>query len=167
MQLICVALAIATLLVLAFLYGWRQVVELRRLGERPELPAAERRQQRRQAYRRLVNCALLAVLAVMLAGAQLFLEQRADDLIDQREAQSQQDGAEPPLTQEQRDFASLYAGYWIACLVVLLAIVALAGIDLWETRRLGLREHRKLLDDQRGMLQRQIARYRQQRDERN
>jgi ABC-type Fe3+ transport system permease subunit len=166
-QLICVALAIPVLLGLSFVFGWQQYTALRRLRDSPALPVAERRQQRRQAYRRLVTCGLLALLALLLAGAQLFLEERADNLIDEQRAQSQDQGAEAPFTPEQRNFARFYGVYWIVCLVVLLAVVGLAGIDLWETRRRGLRERRKLLDDQRGMLRRQITRLRQERDERN
>jgi hypothetical protein len=166
-QLICVALAIPVLLGLAFFYGWRELAELRRLRAGPPLPAAESRQQRGQAYRRLLTCGLLAVLALLLAGAQLFLEERADNLIDEQQAQSHQDGTEPTFTPEQRDFARIYGVYWIVCLVILMAVVGLAGIDLWQTRRRGLRERRKLLDDQRVMLRRQITRLRQERDERN
>jgi hypothetical protein len=59
----------------------------------------------------------------------------------------------------------LYGVYWIVLLVVLMAVVVLAGIDLWETRRRGLRERRKLLDDQRVMLRRQMTRWRRERDE--
>jgi hypothetical protein len=166
-QLICVALAILVLLGLSFFYGWREVVELRRLRAGSPLPVAESRQQRGQAYRRLLTCGLLALLALLLAGAQLFLEERADKLIDEQQAQSHPDGAESTLTPEQRDFARFYSVYWIVCLVILMAVVGLAGIDLWQTRRRGLRERRKLLDDQRVMLRRQITRLRQERDERN
>jgi hypothetical protein len=155
------------LLGVAFVFGWQQYVALRGLRNRPELPLAERRQQRGQAYRRLLTCGLLALLALLLAGAQLFLEERVDNLIDEQRAQAQEQGGEQPFTPEQRNFARFYGVYWIGCLVVLMAVVGLAGIDLWETRRRGLRERRKLLDDQRVMLRRQITRLRQERDERN
>jgi hypothetical protein len=145
-QLICVALAIPVLLGLAFFYTWRQ---------------------RGQAHRRLITCGLLALLALLLAGAQLFLEERADKLIDDQKAQAQADGTEPDLTPEQRDFARIYGVYWIVCLVILMAVVGLAGLDLWQTRRRGLREQRKLLADQRGMLRREITRLRRERGERN
>jgi flagellar biosynthesis/type III secretory pathway M-ring protein FliF/YscJ len=162
-QLICVAVAIVVLLCLSFVFGWRQLVVLRRLREGPELPAEESRQQRRQARRRLVGCVLLALLAFLLAGAQLFLEERVDIWIAQH-AGPAPDGEPVEPTPEQRNFFRLYGVYWIILLVVLLAVVALAGIDLWETRRRGLRERRKLLDDQRVMLQRQMTRWRRERD---
>jgi hypothetical protein len=162
-QLICVALAIPVLLGVSFIYGFRQVAALRLLREGPELPAEEGRHHRRQAYRRLVSCGLLALLALLLAGAQLFLEERADNLIDEQAARPQEEGPRD-LTPEQRNFARFYGAYWIGCLVVLMAVVALAGVDLWETRRRGLRARRKLLDDTRGMLQRQLTRYRRERD---
>ncbi len=157
-QLICVAVAIPVLLGLAFFFGLRQTAVLRRLREGPELPAEESRHQRRQGYRRLVSCMLLALLAFLLAGAQLFLEERADFWVA---APAVERPAEP--TPEQRDFVRIYGAYWLLCLVVLLAVVGLAGVDLWETRRRGLRERRKLLDDQRIMLERQMTRYRRER----
>jgi hypothetical protein len=161
-QLICVGLAIPLLLGLAFYFGWRQVVALGEVREQTSLPAEENRYQRRQAHRRLVGCGLMALLALLLAGAQLFLEDKAQALAEQRDALPD-DGSAPPLTEPERDFARMYACYWIVCLLVLMAIVALAGVDLWETRRRGLREQRKLLDDQRLMLERQVERYRQKR----
>jgi hypothetical protein len=167
LQLICVALAIPVLLGVSFFFAWRQFVELRRLRDGPPLPAAEMRQQRGQVYRRLVTCGLLALLALLLAGAQLFLEERADKLIDEQKAQAQADGTEPDLTPEQQNFARIYGVYWMVCLVILMAVVVLAGLDLWQTRRRGLRERRKLLDDQRGMLRREITRLRREREERN
>jgi hypothetical protein len=167
LQLIFVALAIPVLLGVSFFFAWRQFVELRRLRDGPPLPAAEMRQQRGQIYRRLVTCGLLTLLAFLLAGAQLFLEEGADKLIAEQKAQAQAQGTEPDLTPEQQHFARIYAVYWMVCLVILMAVVGLAGLDLWQTRRRGLRERRKLLDDQRGMLRREITRLRQERDERN
>ena len=64
-QIIFGAALIAALLFLALYYGWRQVVALRRLRLRPELPDEERRYQRRQAVGRLVNSVLLLVLAAL------------------------------------------------------------------------------------------------------
>ncbi len=162
-QLICVAVAIVVLLGLSFGFGWRQLAVLRRLREGPELPADDARQLRRQAQRRLVSCGLLALLALLLAGAQLFLEERADVWIAQQKDQAPEGEPVEP-TPEQRDFFRVYGVYWIVLLVVLLAVVVLAGIDLWETRGRGLRERRKLLDDQRVMLQRQVTRLRRERD---
>jgi hypothetical protein len=161
-QLICVAAAIPVLLGLAFFFGGRQFAVLRHLRERPEMPAEEQRRLRRQAYRRLVSCGLLILLALLLAGAQLFLEERADLFIDAQDARPA-DASAPEPTPEQRDFLRLYGAYWIVCLMVLLAIVALAGVDLWQTRRQGLRERRQLLDDHRVLLEQQITRYRQER----
>jgi hypothetical protein len=161
-QLICVALAIPVLLGLAFAFGYRQFGVLRRLREGSEQPAKEQRELRHQAYRRLVSCGLLALLAWLLAGAQLFLEERADQFIDAQNARPPEANAPEP-TPEQRDFLRLYGAYWIVCLVVLMTIVALAGVDLWATRQHGLRERRKLLDDHRILLRRQLLRYRRER----
>jgi flagellar biosynthesis/type III secretory pathway M-ring protein FliF/YscJ len=162
-QVICFALAIVVLLGLSFGFGWRQLVALRRLREVPELPADESRRQRRQAHRRLVGCGLMALLALLLAGAQLFLEEPTDLWIAEHDARAAEGQPVEP-TPQQRAFFRLYGVYWIVLLLVLLALVAVAGVDLLETRRQGLRERRKLLDDRRVMLQRQMTRWRREHD---
>ena len=42
------------------------------------------------------------------------------------------------LTEEQKDFYRLMATYWGAALVLLFAIIALAGIDAWAISRYGM-----------------------------
>jgi len=165
-QLVCFAIAISVLLSLSFFFGWRQLLALRSLGEQPNLPVEESRYQRRQAYRRLIGCGLMVLLALLLAGWQIFLEDKAQALAVERD-NVVPDSEPPPMTEEQRDLARLCVYYWIVILLVLLTIVALAGVDMWTTRRRGLREHRKILDDQRIMLERQVARYREGRNGHN
>jgi len=162
-QLICVGLAISVLLGLAFYFGWRQVLALGELREQTSLPAEESLHQRGQAHRRLAGCGLMVLLALLLAGWQIFLEDKAEALRVQRAALPD-DGTAPPLTDSERDFVRFCVSFWIVFLMILLVVVALAGVDLWTTRRRGLREHRKLLDDQRLMLERQVERYRQERN---
>src|SRR5437879_825710 len=60
---------VAVLVALASYYAWRQLAVLRRV---PAIDSEESRFQRGLARRRLVNSGLMAILAVLLAGALLF-----------------------------------------------------------------------------------------------
>jgi cytochrome c-type biogenesis protein CcmH/NrfG len=160
------AVLVAALLFLSIFYTWRQVLALRRLRLTPDLPADEMSYQRRQAWRRLVTCALMFVLAVLLTGALVYLEEPAQRLADARDA-AQKAGEPDELSPEDRGFARFYGAFWMIFLLVLMVVVLLAALDLWSTRRYGLREHRKLLADRRAMLERQVAQLRQERNGNN
>jgi hypothetical protein len=156
------SLLIAVLLALAPFYAWRQLRALRQLRRAPDLPAAEADHLRRQVRRRLAGCALMLVLAGLLGGALVYLEEPAQRRADESDARG--DAPPPPLTPEDRHFLRLYGWYWIATLLVLLALVLLAAFDLWATRRYAWREHRKIQDDRRAMIERQVQRLRQSRN---
>jgi hypothetical protein len=145
---------------LSLYIGWRQLATLRRL-RLEALPDEERRYERRKAIRRLVSCVLTMTMAVLLAGL-LFYGVSAQELADQRAGFEKADA--PEFTAEQKLFLRVWGGSWIALLIVLLVVLTLAGIDLWATRRYGLRQYRKLADDRRAMIQRQVNRMRQQRN---
>jgi hypothetical protein len=154
---------IGALVVLSLFYIWRQVQALRRLRSLPDLPPEERLFLRRQAWRRLVNSVLMLVLAALLTTALVYLEEPAQRLAEARDA-AQQAGNPGELTGKDRDFAHLYGAFWLVFLLVLMVVVLLAALDLWSTRRYGLREHRKLLADRREMIERQVARLREERN---
>ena len=63
-----------------------------------------------------------------------------------------------------REFGRIFAGYVIAILLLLGGIVTLAGIDFMATRRYALAQLRKIQTDRRAMLERQITRWREERD---
>lgn len=162
-QIISGGLLAAILAGLAVFYSWRQGRLLRRLRDHPDLPEEETRYLRGQAWRRLVSCVLLLVLAGQMVGALVFLEIPAQRLADERAALPA--GQErPPLTQEQRSFVNLYGAYWIVFLLILLAVVVVAALDFFATRRHGRRLHQKLQADRRAMIERQAARLRQERN---
>jgi hypothetical protein len=148
------------ILALAVFIGWRQVVLLRKLRGQ-SLPEDEMRWESRKAWRRLVSAGLLLVIAALLGSLVGFYEPEAQRLADERAAVGS-DG--PPMTEEQKTFVRLWGGLVIALLLVLLALVALAGVDLWATRLYGLRQFRKLQADRRAMIERQAMRLRQDRN---
>lgn len=144
---------------------WWQLRNLRRLTQQ-QFPDDETRYVRRQGRRRLTIGGLLLVLGVLLVGALVFLEEPALKLGLEREA-LREAGKDDPLTPDQRRFAEVYRWYWMTFLVVLLGVIVLAGVDLWSVRRYGMKQRRRLNEDRRAMIQRQLHRLRQERDERN
>jgi hypothetical protein len=157
--------AIAAVLLLIAAYFLRRAVGvLRRTTPAFEMLPDERRYLRRQAWCRIVNSSLMVFVAMLLIGAYAAgLPQRADEIGKQRDAAAV-DGKKPPLTEEQRDFGRVFGGYWIGVLLVVGLMLFLAGLDLLVTRRYGLTQLRRIQSDRRAMLQRQLARWREERE---
>ena len=155
-QIVFGAALVVILLGLAIVYARKQLRVLKQTAGSAAAQSSEGVYLRRQAWRRLVSCALMAVLAVLLAGAMLYLEGPAQQLADQGP-----DVAEEPA---HRLFVNLYSYYWIGFLLLLLALVVLAGVDFWAVRRFGLRELKRLHEERRAMIARQSALLRQRRE---
>jgi len=68
------------------------------------------------------------------------------------------------LDAEQKQFRRWYVGYWISALLLLLAVVCLAGFDLWAIRRYGNRHMQQIRDDRKAMFQEELSRLRSQRN---
>jgi hypothetical protein len=157
---------VATLLLVAGYYARVQIRTLRRTTPAFEMLPDERRFLRRQAWRRLVNSGLMLLLAGLLVGAYASgMEQRGAELGERRQKIREAEGAAGKMSDEDRRFTRIYGGYWITCLLLLGAIIAMAGIDLMATRRYALTKLRQIQTDRRAMLQRQLERYRQERGE--
>jgi uncharacterized membrane protein YjgN (DUF898 family) len=148
-------LLVAVLMVLAGFYALRQAAMLRRLRGPHGLSEEEARWRRGQAWRRLFGSALMAALAALLAWAVLVVGERAQSLADQGPVGD---------TPEAHHFVRLYTAVWIVFLILLLVLVILAAVDIWFTRRFSLRQHRKILAERRAMLEREVARLRQERN---
>lgn len=162
-QIIFGVVLVLVLLFVAVLYIVRQVLALRRLRAAEEMSLEERAYLHGRAWRRLVTSLLLFVLGVMLAGALIYLESPAQKLYEEQAAKEQQ-GDTTPLDPEKREFAKFYGWFWIFFLLVLMIVIFLAAVDYWATRRYGLRQHRKIIDDRRAMIEREVSRLRQQRN---
>jgi len=158
-QVLFGTLLVVLLLGLAGYYAWRQVQSLRGLGAPEESPPEEARYLRRRAWRRLFGCGLMVVLAAMLGGMMLFLEEGAKELADFGAA-ARERGEEPQFTDDQRRFRVLYAAWNISLLLTLLAILATAAVDLLATRRFSLGQLHRIQADRRAMIERQVARMR-------
>lgn len=152
---------VAVLLGLAGAFGWRQVRRLRELRTQT-LPEDEMRWERRKAWRRLISAGLLGLMAVLMVGQLVWWEPASQRLIEEREKLAE--GDRPDYTPEEKLLVRVWAGTWVALLLLLLGVVVLAGADLWATRRYALRQFRKLQDDRRAMIARQTTRLRQERN---
>jgi hypothetical protein len=159
-QIVFGALLVAALLFLSVFYAWRQLRLLAQLRRQPDLPSEEGRHNRNQAVRRLVSSGLLLVLAGLLTFILIYLEPRAQRYVNQIDATPAGETHQP--TSYDRGLARIYGGHLIAFLLVLMAVVLLAGYDLWATRRYGLRQYRKIQDDRRLMIKRQLNRLREE-----
>jgi hypothetical protein len=150
----------------ATVYFVRQLGALRRLRGSPDLPEDESTYQRQQARRRLAGSLLMFLLCGLLAGYLIFLEGPAQQLAEQRAA-ARARGDEVPLTPAEDLFARFFAGFWVFFLLVLLAVVVLAALDLWATRRYAVRERQKIRDERRAVVAEELARLRRERDSYN
>jgi fatty acid desaturase len=129
-------LLVVFLLGLAGLYVWRALPALRGQGA-PGSP--DRRYYRNQARRRLASAVLMVLCAGLIVGW-FFLE---DDL---------------------KESAQLSVLYWVAVLLLVLAILLLAAFDFRAIAHYGLRNHRQLEAARRAMLENQAARLRSRRN---
>lgn len=162
-QIIFGIVLVFVLLFVSVLYIVRQIVALRRLRAAEEMALEERAYLHGRARRRLVTSLMLLVLGVMLAGALIYLEAPAQQLAEKQEVLRQQ-GEDTQLNEEQRLFARSYLLFWIAFLLILMTVIFLAAVDYWATRRFGIRQRRKLIDDRRAMIEREVSRLRQERN---
>jgi hypothetical protein len=130
------------LLALAAIFTWRQKRSLQALRELPALSPEDHRYHRNQARRRIAYAVLMLGCVALIVGW-FFLE----DLLNQS--------------------VELFTLYWIAVLLLVLAMIFLAAFDFWAIARFGIRQHRQIQADRRAMLENHAARYRSQRNGHN
>lgn len=140
-------------LVLLAAAAWTVVRQRTLLAEARSSAGGEAVHLRRRAWRRLACGLLMAVLGVMLAAALLFLEAPAEALKPL--------AAEDP---ETRGFVRLYGWFWVIFLVLLMALVLLAGVDRWAVWHHGRRQMKQLQQERRDMIARETAQLRRHRN---
>lgn len=166
LELFVVCLMVVLLLTLAGYFGWRQIQTLRGVRQASELSSEDRSYYRHQAWRRLVGCALMVVLAALLAGWYLL------GFDTQTAALNLRGNTTDPAANFQRGvavqrFVNLASSYMIFTLLVLLALVCVGAIDVLAIRRFGIRHYRKIQSDRRAMIEQQVAIMRSQRNGHN
>jgi NADH:ubiquinone oxidoreductase subunit 3 (subunit A) len=162
-QIVFGVVLVLVLLFTSIFYTVRQILALRRMRNAEEMPLEDHAYLRTRALRRLVMSFLLFVLGILLAGGLIFLEPPAQRLADSLESLRAQ-GQIPPMDAEQREVARAFLIFWIIFLLILMAVVLLAAWDYWSTRRYALTQYRKIRNDRRAMIEREIARARHQRN---
>jgi hypothetical protein len=162
-ELIYGGILVAVLLGLAGYYGFRQVRLLRGLRQPDERSLEEREFTRRQAWRRLVSSALMVLLAGLLAGSAAFTPTVPH--LTTSDAAATATGDEPrPDSDEQRYAKIAYNSYWIVFLLVLLAILVMAGLDVVAIQRYGRKQLLQIQTDRRAMIEKEVARLRRDRN---
>jgi hypothetical protein len=162
-ELIYGGILVVVLLALAGYYGFRQVQMLRGLRLPDERSPEEREFSRKQARRRLISSALMVVFAGLLAGSVAFTPS-VRRIVAANEV-TVENGEEPqPDLDDQRVTKIIYGSYWIVALLVLLAIVTLAGLDLMAIRRYGHSQLLQIQTDRRAMIEKEVARLRRDRN---
>ena len=154
-ELVFGALLVGVLAVLAGFFAWRQVLMLRRLRGSHGLSHDEARWRRGQAWRRLAGSGLMLVLAALLAWAVLVMGPQAQHLANVGPAGD---------TPESHQFLRLYIAVWVAALLLLVVLIFLVAADIWSTRLYSFRQQRKILNDKRAMLEREVLRLREERN---
>jgi hypothetical protein len=150
----CLSALLAAIAVVSLRY---QVRTWRRLRTE-SLASDDRRYLRGVCQRRTINGVLLLVLAGMLAGAYLSGGQQELNRIAGLPLQ------DPPgeRTPEDDQFVRSWAMYWIVVLVVLFAVIVLAVADYTATSLYARQQLRRIRNEQRTLLERDLAVYRQQ-----
>jgi hypothetical protein len=160
-QLVYGILIVAVLVGLALYYAWRQWQTLGKLRS-ADVPPDEYLFLRNQAYRRLAGCALMLLLAGLFVGL-LFLEKPAAELVGFGEEARARD-EHPEMDAAQKSFFRFYGGYTIVVLLVLMAIIGLAGYEIFAIRRFSLHHLKKIQAERRAMIESETARIRSERN---
>jgi len=162
-EFILATVIVTVLIGLAVFFGWQQWQAMRRLRQAENLHPEDRRYQRMHAGRVFVCCVLMVMVAGMVGGWYVLgLEGSARELGQQ--AAVQPEDSDHPLDANQQRSLTFFTFYWILAILLLLAMVYVAFMDLWAVRRFGLRQIRQLQADRRAMLERQIALMRTERN---
>jgi hypothetical protein len=164
LEMIFAGLIVVVLISVALYYGPRQWQTLGKLRTESNLDAADRRYIRRQAWRRLINSALMLLLAALLVGSYIVGQERQAAEMGARAANRPDNAASAGPSAEQERFLNRYSTTWILIGLLLLAILCLAFADLWAIRSFGIRHYRKIQADRREVIQREVARLRSQRN---
>jgi hypothetical protein len=153
-------LLVGGLVALSLYFGQQQLASLRRLRAQAGPLDEEGQYERRKARRRLVSCALTLLLGVQIAVLLVSWDSTAGRVV--RERKEVDPAVEP--TDEQRVLVRFWLGTAISLLVVMLAVLVLAALDVWATRRFAIGQYRKINEDRRALIQAEVNRLRSQRN---
>ena len=150
--------------------AYRQGRARRRLREERFLPSDDRAYLRRQVIRRHVLSVVFVAIGAMIGWYYLSgMDARMDEIADRKHKREADDNPGPPVDpapvdQADRDFAKFVTVYWIGILGFVFVVSCLATVDFWATRRYWMAQYRLLKADHEAKLQRDLAVYRQTKD---
>jgi hypothetical protein len=154
---------VIVLIGLAGYFGWQQLRAIQRLKQTENLHPEDRHYHRLHAGRVFICCVLMIMVAGMVGGWYVLgLASNLGELGHQ--AAGQPVNSDQHLDAAQKRSLTFFTVYWILAILLLLAMVYVAFMDLWAIRRFGLRHMRQLQADRRAMLERQIALLRSERN---
>jgi hypothetical protein len=148
----------AVLLVIAGVSLRNQWRTWRHLRSGESIASDDRRYLLGVCRRRTLNAILMLLLAGMLAGA--FLSGGQQELNRIIQVKQQDPNAEH--TPEDIEFAKSWIIYWIAILLLLFVVLMIALADYAATSRYGQQQLKRIREEQRVLLERDLAVIRQQ-----
>jgi hypothetical protein len=149
----------------------RQRRAIRRLHEERFLPSDERAYLRGQVRRRLLTSTIVAIIGILIGFSYVSGNEARATAIAERSANSKiildvdppRPAAEPP-SEDDKAFVRQYGFYWLAIVVLVALAVMCAIYDFWVTRWYWMSQYRVLKADHEAKLQRDLAVYRQAKD---
>ncbi|MCX7665324.1 MAG: hypothetical protein N2112_07255 [Gemmataceae bacterium] len=143
----------AVLILIALITGSNALLLLRHIRFGPALASTERAYLRNKGYRRLLNAGFMLLLAGMFAGGSLF------GLHSEFERIMPRDRIIPIEDRPEADkvFLKWWAIYWISVLATVAVIAFIALLDLLATNHYANAEIRRLREENRAILERDLA----------
>ncbi len=147
--------------------AYRQGQARRRLRVERFLASDDRAYLRRQVIRRHLVSVVLVAIGAMIGWYYLSgMDAQMDEIADRKRNRAADEGPGPPeagapTDQADRDFTKLATIYWIGILGLVFVVSCLAIVDFWATRRYWMAQYRLLKADHETKLQRDLAVYRQ------
>ncbi len=157
LPLILAWLLVALLAGIAGGFGWLQVQTLRRSAG-PEMSASDRSYFRAQAWRRLASCGLLGSIAVTIATAMFSGLMAEAAALGQTLSEERSLHGSVTLTPEQRRLGEAFVMTWGLVLLLLMAAVGIAAVDMLAIRSYGRRHLEAIRRERRAALTRSEAR---------
>lgn len=151
------------LLLIAVMSIRKQLANLDRLKKDAHVPSDDRKYLTKQARRRIITGGLLIGLATMLSGTYFSGMERRAERLGEEKRPVDEEGRKQPMAEEDKDFIRFYSIYWIGILFLIFLIVSFAIVDIWATRRYAWAQLKRISQEHRTVLERDLAMYRQQR----
>lgn len=166
--MVAVGITLALLLmVLGAGTALRQQRTNRRLREERFLPSDERRYLSGQVKRRTLVGIVLFAIGGMIGGYYLSgMDARMDEITDRGKnlVPADQPGRPAEADPADKQFAKLVGFYWIGVLFLVFVIAVCAILDFWATRTYWMAQYRLIKQDHEAKLRRDLAVYRQAKD---